>query len=345
MEENFKSARRTTPKSEVPVSGRIRPLRADDLDRAIALDAQYAMRSRKGFFEKRLAAVLSEPDRFIFVGHEDRRGLNGFALAHLLEGEFGHKMPVAMLDSIAVDIAVRGQGTGRLLLAEVERILLHKGVASIETETDWRNASLVQFLSSAGFLVAPRIVLEYDLSKPQRELSAEGKNPSEEWMEKDFSDPHGDDFSALSRDRFPCRSMRADDLEAIVAIARHADGVDRSAYYRRKMKESLVESGIRISLVSEMDGRISGFIMARMDFGEFGRVEPAAVIDSIGVSREHTHEGIGTALLSQLIGNLSFLRGDTVRTVVSWDQENLLAFFRENGFAPSQSLIFSRPIF
>ena len=69
--------------------------------------------------------------------------------------------------------------------------------------------------------------------------------------------------------------------------------------------EALHESDVRVSLVAEQDGRPVGFIMARVDFGEFGRFEPTAVMDTIGVDPDYRDRGIGRALLSQLLINLT----------------------------------------
>ena len=101
--------------------------------------------------------------------------------------------------------------------------------------------------------------------------------------EPDYSDASQDDAEALSRDRIPVRSLTAADFDAVVRIDRRTTGHDRSAYYRRKFDEALGESGVRVSVVAEQDGMVAGFLMARVDFGEFGRAATAAVIDTIGV--------------------------------------------------------------
>jgi len=160
----------------------------------------------------------------------------------------------------------------------------------------------------------------------------------------DYSDPGGDDFVALARDRIPVRSMREDDLAAIVRIDRRYTGRERNAYYQRKLKEVLSESGIRVSLVAEHDGLPVGYVMARVDYGEFGRTEPAAVIDTIGVAPDFAHHGVGQALLSQLFANLAGLHVETVRSTVKWDNFGLLRFLRGVGFQPAQRLVLTRPV-
>ncbi len=101
---------------------------------------------------------------------------------------------------------------------------------------------------------------------------------------------------------------------------------------------------MRISLVAERDEGSVGFIMARLDYGSFGRLDPMAVIDTLGVDPEYRGQGVGRALLSQLIVNLSTLRVERVRTAVDWRDQELLAFLDHCGFKPSQELCFVRSI-
>lgn len=162
--------------------------------------------------------------------------------------------------------------------------------------------------------------------------------------EINYGKPPGPDFGPLARDRVPVRAMKESDLRAIVAIDRRITGRDRSRYFAQKFQEALHESGVRVSLVAERGEGPVGFIMARVDFGEFGRLEPTAVIDTIGVDPEDRDQGIGRALLSQLLANLTSLRVERVRTEVEWRDRELLAFLDHCGFSPSQELCFSRVI-
>jgi ribosomal protein S18 acetylase RimI-like enzyme len=138
--------------------------------------------------------------------------------------------------------------------------------------------------------------------------------------------------------------MADKDLKALIAIDRRITGRDRSAYLERKLAEALHESDVRLSLVADRDDRPVGFIMARVDFGEFGRVEPAAVMDTIGVDPDYRNQGVGRALLSQLLVNLATLRVERLRTEIDWRDRTLLAFLDRCGFRPSQRLCFARVI-
>jgi ribosomal protein S18 acetylase RimI-like enzyme len=162
--------------------------------------------------------------------------------------------------------------------------------------------------------------------------------------EIDHSGASGDDFAALSRDRVPIRSMAKGDLAAILVIDRRITGRDRKAYFKRKLAEAMDESGVRVSLVAESDGEVRGFIMARVEFGEFGNLEPEAVIDTIGVDAGHGHHGVGSALVSQLMTNLIGLRVERVRTEVDWNHFGLLSFLDRMGFRPHRRLALRRSV-
>jgi ribosomal protein S18 acetylase RimI-like enzyme len=165
-----------------------------------------------------------------------------------------------------------------------------------------------------------------------------------EAAEVNYSGEPAADFGPLARDKIPVRSMAAGDLRALVAIDRRITGRDRAAYFQRKLNEALTESDVRVSLVAELDSVPVGFIMARVDLGEFGRVETTAVIDTIGVDPDYQKRGVGRALVSQLLANLSTLRVEKVRTEVDWQDRDLLAYLDRSGFRPSQRLCFDQSL-
>ncbi len=84
-----------------------------------------------------------------------------------------------------------------------------------------------------------------------------------------------------------------------------------------QLAESLDDSAIRVSLVARLDDTVVGYLMARTDLGDFGRAEPVAIIDTIGVDPEYAHRGVGHALLSQLFVNLGALHVERVETILA----------------------------
>jgi ribosomal protein S18 acetylase RimI-like enzyme len=136
--------------------------------------------------------------------------------------------------------------------------------------------------------------------------------------------------------------MTAADLPGIVRIDRGITGRDRTGYLKAKLAEALDDSSLRVSLCARHGDANIGFLMARVDRGDFGRTEPVAVIDTIGVDREYTRHGIGRALMSQLFVNLGALHVERVETFVAASDLGLLGFLYGVGFVPSQRLAFVR---
>lgn len=152
---------------------RARPLTADDLDAIVAIDRADSGGGRRRFFEKRLAAVRENPDDFAHVGVTLRGTLRGFAIAHVLRGEFGREGAIAVLDALAVDPKSRNRGVGRMLLRELNARLQRARVRSLQSQIDWRRHDLTRFFAAAGFSLAPRMALERPVAAPLDEIIEE----------------------------------------------------------------------------------------------------------------------------------------------------------------------------
>ncbi len=300
-----------------------RDLKGNDLERVIAIDRRITGRSRRGFFTKRSAALAEDGNGFLALVAERSGGTAGFVIAHLLDGEFGGTAPVGVIDALGVDPEVARTGAGRTMLAALEAGLTSRGVRELRTEADWSEHELTAFLSATGFELDRRLVLERAVAQP-----IAGRDGSEPYPWEEL----------------PVRSMREDDLAAVVRVDRKITGRDRSAYLRRKTGEALRQSGVRVSQVAEADGHVVGFLMARVDLGEYGRTEPAAVLDTIGVDPDFTKRNVGRALLTQLLLNLGSLRVERLFTQAELSQLDLMEFLARTGFQLSQRLSFRKAL-
>ena len=131
------------------------------------------------------------------------------------------------------------------------------------------------------------------------------------------------------------RGLKPADLEAVIALDARIVGRRREEFFRIKLQQNLQETGIKVSLAAEMDGIFAGFLLARVYYGEFGTLEPVAVLDTIGAHPDFRGRGVGHALLRQLQVNLHALGVGTLRTEVGWDEPELLRFFQHTGFQPA----------
>ncbi len=323
-----------------------RPLTADDLERVLDIDEKYVGRRRDGFYSKRLEAALDEPGGFAYLGCDVKGKLQGFLLARLQEGEYGTAGRSASLDAIGVDPKSGGKGIGTGLLQALDEILRHKGIESIYSQAEWRNLPMLRFFAATDFNLAPRYILERDAGYLDEFAAMDElvEGAGRHGDPNDYSDAEGNQRGALARDVIPCRAMKIADLPSIVRIDREISGEDHRPFYEQKMVEVLSETGIRVSLVAEQDDHVVGFLMARVDFGEFDRIEPTAVLDSIAVDPGYTHHLIGTAMLSQLLANLGTLGIEVIRSEADADHFDVLQFFQRSGFSNSQRLAFVRDV-
>ena len=328
---------------ELMSGARLRRLTAQDLDAVVEIDAQITGRSRHAYFERRLRAALHAPALHSQFAVEDGGVIVGHVFARKLEGEFGRAEPALRLEAIGVRPGEQGHGVGDTLLEALEGVARSKSVFELRTQDAWNDHAMLRFLDHAGFELGRNQVIDCAVHRGRIGHGDEDKVLAPELPhsgEIDHSAPPANDFEALARDRSDVRSLARADLAAIARIDRRITGRDRSEYIGRLVDEALYDSAIRVSLVAHQDGTATGFVMASVDFGDFGRTEPVAVIDTIDVDPGFAGAGIGTALLSQLFVNLEALHVERVETLVARDNFELLGFFYRAGFGPSQRLGF-----
>lgn len=141
------------------------------------------------------------------------------------------------------------------------------------------------------------------------------------------------------------RLLRPQDLDAIVAIDERITGTARPEYYRHKLDVSnLRDAQINTSLVAEVDGKVTGFLMGTLFFGEFGVPESSAVVDTLGVDTAYQDRGVGGALFDQFLSNMRAARVEKIYTMADWKDFGLLKFFGHMGFVPSQRLSLECPV-
>lgn len=322
------------------VSTDIRALSREDIPSAAAIDAEGRSQSRASYLQRRVAAALRDPSLHIQLAAEDDEGLSGFAIARVLEGEFGRVRPALQLEVIGVRADVQAQGIGSRLLAELMRRGRQHDATEIDTQSAWTDYAMLRWLQRHEFRLASCHVLDFPVELGRSAPARAEQDPDN--VEIDYSGTRVTVAERLARDLADVRTMAEADLAEITRIDRNITGHDRARYIRHKLTEALQDSAVRVSLTARVDGVIAGFLMARADYGDFGRPEAVAVLDTIGVDPGFTHRGVAHALLSQLCANLSALQIERVETIVAPHDVGLLGFLYEAGFAPSQRLPFSR---
>ena len=311
-----------------------------DLAAVISIDAALAGRPRGAYFERRLAAAQRDPERHLQLAVEENGTLAGFMLGRALEGEFGRSEPAVRLEAFGVAAAAQGRGMGSALAAAFEKEAARRGLREIRTAALWREHALLRFLDHTGYRLAAAHVLDCALADAElgtaREAPVEGAAAPAD--PNDYGTPRAPDFESLARDRIEVGLLSESDMEGVARVDRRHTGRERRGYLCRTLGEALADSAVRVSLAAHVDGSVAGFLMARVDYGDFGRTEPVAVIDTVGVDPMRARQGIGRALLSQLFMNLAGLGVERVETVVASGDLALMGFFCSVGFGPSERL-------
>lgn len=325
---------------------RCRRLTPQELETVVALDAANAGHARSFYFERRLKAALAQPALHLQFGAERNGKFAGFMMARHLLGQFGRVEAALRLEAINVAPGEQGHGIGTALLSKLEDEAKRLNVQVIRTTASWRDHGFLKFFDHAGFELGRNLVVDCPVLGHRLAMHEGDKILAPPHLtgfsatEVDYSVRPGNDFEALSRDRMDVRTLNAADMGDIVRIDMRVTGRGREPYIQELVDEAMTDSAVRVSLVARVDGIAAGFVMARTDFGDFGRAEPVAVLDTIGVDPDYGHRGVGHALLSQLFVNLEGLRVERVETIVERENFGLLGFLYAVGFGPSQRLGF-----
>ena len=138
------------------------------------------------------------------------------------------------------------------------------------------------------------------------------------------------------------RPLRLDDLERIIAIDQAHTGHARRRFMAKRLSAAQRCADDFILVGVERAGMLVGFALGRVLYGEFGRVEPVAVFDAIGVDPASQEHGYGHALMA---GLLAAVRQKGVRQLHSqaeWTNHGLLKFFDSMGFTLARRVVLER---
>src|SRR5215208_2827797 len=121
----------------------IRPLTRNDLASVVSIDAAIEGRWRRNYVERRLAAALREPARHAQFAAWDSKGLVGYILARVLEGEFGRSHPSLRLEMVGVRPDARGRGASTRLFQVLGDWGRRHGIRDVRTSAGWRDAEML----------------------------------------------------------------------------------------------------------------------------------------------------------------------------------------------------------
>lgn len=140
------------------------------------------------------------------------------------------------------------------------------------------------------------------------------------------------------------RAPTRDDLPQLTRIDQAWTGKERGPYLESRLKRAMRPSGISLARVAELHGEIVGFLFGEVTWGEFGRVDGAAWVDTVAVSRTHTRAGVGSALLADFVRHADILGVSSVRTLLEPENEDLTEFLQQHAFSLAKTRVVERPL-
>ncbi|MEK6606498.1 MAG: GNAT family N-acetyltransferase [Myxococcota bacterium] len=140
------------------------------------------------------------------------------------------------------------------------------------------------------------------------------------------------------------RAPRESDLDAMARIDAEWSGVDRREYLRARLGRALRPDGVTLARVAALGDRVLGFLVGEVTRGEYGRVEPVAWIDTVGVGRDAARKGVGRALLDDFLRHARAAGATRVRTLLDPEQEALAEFLDAQGFRMAPTRVVERAL-
>lgn len=152
------------PAGDARVEVAVRPVRREDLERVIVLDAAVTGIAKRTYWLSvyaRYGKARGAERQFLVA---DRAGqVAGFVIGEVRDWEFGSP-PCGWVFAINVDPAARQSGVGTRLLEAICANFRRAGVRKVRTMLARDNTLILSFFRSQGMMAGPFIPLEMDLA-------------------------------------------------------------------------------------------------------------------------------------------------------------------------------------
>ena len=128
------------------------------------------------------------------------------------------------------------------------------------------------------------------------------------------------------------RAGEPGDLASIVAVDAEIRGAERAAFWQKRLTPYLQsDEGGHLCLVADAGGEVAGFVLGEVRGEEF-ELPPSGWVVTIGVRPTYRGRHVGERLVQRLVEQMENRGIAAVRTMVAWDNADLLSFFGALGF-------------
>jgi ribosomal protein S18 acetylase RimI-like enzyme len=140
------------------------------------------------------------------------------------------------------------------------------------------------------------------------------------------------------------RPLQADDLERMIAIDQAHTGRARRRFFEKRFESAKTHPQDFVHVGVSRDGTLVGFAFARILHGEFGRAEPTAALDLVGVDPTSQGHGCGHALMDGLADAMRARGVRQLHSQADWTNHGLLKFFDSTKFILAPRLVLERAV-
>jgi len=147
-------------------------------------------------------------------------------------------------------------------------------------------------------------------------------------------------MSTMEKGTINIRRMGRGDIDAVLAIDRKISG-GRGLITYRDMVDADPGGALDLSFVSEVEGQVVGFILARLTYVGVPFIE-LAVIQAVVVDPDYQRRGIASRLVNALLGHCHAEGINTIRAVLDERNTELRRFFERQGFRRSELINYTR---
>ena len=140
------------------------------------------------------------------------------------------------------------------------------------------------------------------------------------------------------------RRLRPDDLERTIAIDQAHTGRPRRHFFEKRLDTARKHPEDFIHVGVTHDGVLVGFAFARVRQGEFGRQEPVAALDLMGVDTTSEGRGYGHRLMAALTQAMRDKGVRLLHSQAGWTEHAMLKFFDSTGFKLAPRLVLERSV-
>lgn len=138
------------------------------------------------------------------------------------------------------------------------------------------------------------------------------------------------------------RALVPADLDSVVQLDAALSRRARPRYFQQRLDSAIKHPAHHLQVAAQVDGRLIGYLLARIGGGEFGGSQPTVTLETISVDPTQRHHGAGAAMHARIVDLARHKKASTLHTQVDWMDASLLGFLAHKGWTLSGRQVLQR---